>query len=184
VIPAVARIPIARISIATVPAIVTRVPAATIATVVPPIVIAAVVIPAIIVPPVIVTPIVVATVGIPVIEAIVAAVVFQDPDFLQSGIELAIVVAVIVAIVVDHHHASITTESIPVVEGAATTEAAVGTVDDLDPNLTGSIAVVASVSVAIPIARFNAHPTTDRTSATDPDVGADALSAGGASRNE
>jgi hypothetical protein len=179
VIPAVARIPVARISIATVPAIVTGIPAATIATVVSPIVIAAVVVPAIVI-----SPIVVATVGIPVIEAIVASVVFQDPDFLQPGIELAIVVAVIVAIVVDHHHASITAESIPVVEGAATIEATVETVDDLDPNLTGPIAVVARVPVAIPVALFNAHPTTDRTSATDPDVGADALSAGGASRNE
>jgi hypothetical protein len=178
VIAAVARVPVAGISVATVPAIVTGVPAPTIPTVVSPIVIAAVVIPA-----VVISPIVVATV-VAVVEAIEAPVIFQHPDLLQPGIELAIVVAILIAIVVDHDHASVATEPIPVIERAAPVESPVGTADDLDPDLLGPIAIVARVSVAIPVARFDPHPTTDRTSATDPDVGANALCAGSASRNE
>jgi hypothetical protein len=119
----------------------------------------------------------VVTVIISIAVPVVAALLLIDPDFLKTGVEAAVVIAVLVAVIVDHY------EPTPALQLPVPTQvaSAVVTAEDFDPDLAGPIAVIAVVAVAVAIPRLDPHMTANRSPAADPDVCADALGAGGAS---
>jgi hypothetical protein len=126
---------------------------------------------------VVVPPVVVAVIPGIIIGAIIPPVILIDPDFLEAGIESAIIIAIVVAIVVHQDDPWLAAELLIPAEVAPP----IVPPQDLDPDLAGAIAVVAIVPVPVRIAagRIDPDVTTDGTASADPDVGTDALGVGG-----
>jgi hypothetical protein len=178
-------------SVVTTTATIPAIPGAAAVSIVPPAVIASIVIASIIIAAVIIAAVIVAAIVVPaiVITTIVAIVVtivtIVQPviaptrlvhlNLFETRTE-AIVIAVVTPVVIDDYD----TRLLPELPEPTLMPAPIAApTDDFDPKLPGPVAIVASIVVAI--ARSDDDVPTDRTPATDPDIGADALGAGGAS---